>query len=98
MPLVLSVAENEPIYVGKDIMQVHEIHGDGRVTLLVLGIGMVQVGDKHAVEVVPGVMISAGLLGNNAKLVRLIFNAPRSIGIGRYDPLLDDEKVHAGGA
>lgn len=85
MPLILSVEEGDVLFVGDVTVRVDTIFGDGRCSVMV-GDEEHLIGDNHATEIVPEVLVSAGLLGNNAKFVRLIFNAPRSIGIGRFDP------------
>ena len=91
MPLILSVTEGDDIFINDDRLIVEAIYGDGRCDVM-LGDQEFEIGDAKSVEVMPEVLVSAGLLANNPRYVRLVFKAPRSIMI------LRGEKYRAGSA
>ncbi len=90
MPLILTVEEGDEIYIGpEDYVKVLSVISDGLVRCR-LGDEdqkIVDVADKKSTEIFPDVFMSAGLKSKNRRLIRLLFNAPREIEIGRYDPL-----------
>lgn len=84
MPLILSVKEKDRLFIDEDQVTVGAIYGDGQVDLEVNS-RLVTIGDERATEIIPEVMVSAGLLANNPTKIRLIFKAPAHVKIRRAE-------------
>lgn len=93
MALVLSLTEQDQVFVDDVPITLKAIYGDGRCDLLVEG-EVLEIMDTHSTEVLPNVMISAGLLAPNTKQIRLIFNAPRVIEIWRAKEYWERKNVN----
>lgn len=91
MPLILSVKKGDDIFIDDNRVVVSEIGGDGDVSVVANG-KPVALGDDKMTEVFPDVLISAGLLGNNPRFVRLIIKAPRRMEILRGDRYRQEHK------
>ncbi len=82
MPLVITMEEREEFYIDDERFMVKKIYSDGKCDILA-GDKTITIGDLKAEEVSPEVWVAAGLLSENARFLRLIFKAPRSISIQR---------------
>lgn len=82
MPLVITVEEGEALYIDDERFVIKKIYSDGKCDISA-GWETITLGDLKAEEISPEVWVAAGLLSENARFLRLIFKAPRSISIQR---------------
>jgi sRNA-binding carbon storage regulator CsrA len=83
MALVLTIKKGDDFYIGDDRFVVSEVLSD--VAFKIQGLGKEYlITDEKAVEVAPGVMVSAGIHSMRA-MAKVAINAPRRIPIYRGD-------------
>ncbi len=81
MPLIISMEEGDSFYIDDEVFVIHKIYSDGKCEIRDRN-KTTMVGDLKSEEIHPHVWVAAGLLSENAKFLRLIFKAPRTITIG----------------
>jgi hypothetical protein len=84
MGLVLSLAEEDRVWIKDRWLKVEQIFDDGDCVASVGG-KMYQLTDHKGEEVAPDVFVHAGFLANNPSKIRLLFEADRSIEILREE-------------
>ena len=94
MALTLGLVEGRGAYIGDTLMTIERIIDPLQFEVRIHGKSMdivVTITDKQAAEVVPNVMVSAGLDGTY-DLARAVFNAPRHVKIWR-DSIYREKKL-----
>ncbi len=84
MALVLAVYENDQIFVDDDCLTILKVYKSGGCKLEVHG-KIIVIDDTQSIEVLPEVLLSAGIAPVNTLQSRLVFSAPRKKIILRGD-------------